>query len=164
MALVYLGLGSNIEAEHHLALGLQRLRQEMTVLAESPWYSSPALGFAGPDFINLVIAVQVDCDVEALYQQLKVIETDFGRPADAEKYSSRALDIDILLFDQCVGEWPGMVLPRPDIWQCAFVLKPLLDIAPDLICPLRGQPLSEDWPALSQQPLSLCTPLFAPVL
>lgn len=164
MALVYLGLGSNIEAEHHLALGLQRLRQEMTVLAESPWYSSPALGFAGPDFINLVIAVQVDCDVEALYQQLKVLETEFGRPAQAEKYSSRALDIDILLFDQRVGEWPGMVLPRPDIWQCAFVLKPLLDIAPDAICPLRKQPLIEDWPALSHQPLSLCLPMVAPVL
>lgn len=164
MALVYLGLGSNIDAERHLTLGLQRLRAELTVLAESPWYASPALGFDGPDFINLVIAVQVECDVEALYLQLKGLETEFGRPAQAEKYSSRALDIDILLFDRCVGEWPGMVLPRPDIWQCAFVLKPLLDIAPDLICPLRGQPLIEDWPSVSLQPLTLCASVLTPAL
>ena len=149
MARVFLGLGSNLNAQENLTAGIQRLGNDFAVINESPWYRSPALGFDGPEFINLVLEIRVDDGLspEALSQQLKKIEMDFGRAANAVKYSSRHLDIDILLFDQLVGEFStdsgSFTLPREDIWRYAFVLTPLLDIAPDLICPKYQKSLSE---------------------
>ena len=149
MARVFLGLGSNLDAERNLTAGIQRLAQDYTIRQQSPWYRSPALGFDGPEFINLVVEVQVSdaLSPQDLSRQLKQIERDFGRSADAVKYSSRYLDIDILLFDEQVGEFitagGSFSLPRDDIWKYAFVLTPLLDIAPDLICPKYQQPLRD---------------------
>ena len=147
MARVFLGLGSNLDAENNLTAGIERLAQDYQLIQQSPWYRSPALGFEGPEFINLVVEIQLkdDFSPELLSQQLKQIETDFGRAADAVKYSSRHLDIDILLFDDKVGEFltenGSFSLPREDIWKYAFVLTPLLDIAPALVCPKHQQPL-----------------------
>jgi len=161
MARVFLGLGSNLDAEINLAAGIQRLAQHYQLVQQSPWYRSPALGFDGPEFINLVLEVNVGDEIspEQLSQQLKHIETDFGRAADAVKYSSRHLDIDILLFDDKVGEFStengSFSLPREDIWKYAFVLTPLLDIAPDLICPKYQQPLSEFRANIQNQCLDL---------
>lgn len=149
MARVFLGLGSNLDAEANIRAGLQRLTQDYCIRQQSPWYRSPALGFDGPEFINLVVEIEVANDITPahLAQQLKMIETEFGRPANATKYSSRHLDIDILLFDEQVGEFStsagSFSLPRDDIWKYAFVLTPLLDIAPDLICPKYQQPLRD---------------------
>ena len=153
MTQVYLGLGSNIEPEHHLALGLARLSQDYPLLAVSPWYRSPAMGFEGPDFINLAVLIECPDDVATLVADLKQLETEFGRAPDAVKYSSRALDIDILLFGETVGEFAGLQLPRSDIRHCAFVLRPLLDIYPHGIDPQTGEPLADYWPALAEQPL-----------
>ncbi|WP_419811650.1 2-amino-4-hydroxy-6-hydroxymethyldihydropteridine diphosphokinase [Bacterioplanoides sp.] len=161
MKRVFLGLGSNLNAEENLAAGIQRLASELTLINESPWYRSPALGFDGPEFINLVLEIQVDdaLSPERLSQQLKQIEMDFGRAPDAMKYSSRHLDIDILLFGDVVGEFATdssrFILPREDIWKYAFVLTPLLDIAPDLICPKHQQSLSEFKGNIQDQSLAL---------
>lgn len=161
MARVFLGLGSNLDAEVNLAAGIERLAQDYQLIQQSPWYRSPALGFEGPEFINLVVEIQLkdDFSPELLSQQLKQIETDFGRAADAVKYSSRHLDIDILLFDDKVGEFStengSFSLPREDIWKYAFVLTPLLDIAPDLLCPKHQKPLSEFRTNIQSQCLDL---------
>ena len=161
MARVFLGLGSNLDAEVNLAAGIERLAQDYQLIQQSPWYRSPALGFEGPEFINLVVEIQVEGDSspELLSQQLKQIETDFGRAADAVKYSSRHLDIDILLFDDKVGEFltenGSFSLPREDIWKYAFVLTPLLDIAPALVCPKHQKPLSEFRTNIQSQCLDL---------
>ncbi|WP_430461542.1 2-amino-4-hydroxy-6-hydroxymethyldihydropteridine diphosphokinase [Thalassolituus sp. LLYu03] len=153
MVQVFLGLGSNIDAEHNLAAGIARLSESFAVQQVSPWYRSPAMGFEGPDFINLVVEIRCECPPETLAAALKQIEADFGRAPDAVKYSSRALDIDILLFGNEVGEFAGLQLPRADIRQFAFVLRPLLDIFPQGVDPQTGQPLADEWPALACQPL-----------
>ena len=153
MARVYLGLGSNQTPVVHLQAGLTALQRRYDVVQVSPWYVSPAVGFDGPDFINLVVEVETDTPLEVLSQQLKVLETEFGRPADAAKFSSRNLDIDILLYGQQVGVFGRVVLPRKDIYQYAFVLRPLLDIAPELVCPESGQPVAAWWPVVAEQPL-----------
>lgn len=155
MARVFLGLGSNIDAENNLQGGLQRLASDYFLVKESPWYKSPALGFDGPDFINLVVEIVVEdgLSVAELSEQLKKIEADFGRAANAVKYSSRHLDIDILMFDDLVADFERMALPRADIWQYAFVLKPLLDIFPDGLCPKNNKPLADYWPEVADQPL-----------
>ncbi len=160
MARVFLGLGSNLNAEANLLLGIERLALDYQMVQQSPWYRSPALGFDGPDFVNLVVEIQLNDEFspELLSQQLKRIEADFGRAADAVKYSSRHLDIDILLFDRLVDDFStdngSFSLPREDIWKYAFVLTPLLDIAPDLICPKHQKPLLEFKKNVEQQPLA----------
>lgn len=155
MALVYLGVGSNIEPQLNVTHGLQCLRERFQVIAESPWYQSPARGFNGPDFINLVVAIEFAGELSELAQQIKQLEKDCGRPDNAQKYTSRTLDIDILLFADLVGEFAGIKLPRTDITQCAYVLKPLLDIAPDIAHPVSQQPYRELWPQLRDEPLEL---------
>ena len=153
MSRVFLGLGSNIDAEQNLAAGIARPSQQYSLLRVSPWYRSPAMGFDGPDFINLVVEIECACSLAELAAGLTQLEFDFGRSVDAVKYSSRALDIDILLFDDLAGEFAGLQLPRSDIQQFAFVLRPLLDIFPDGVDPADGTPLTHYWPALTDQPL-----------
>ena len=153
MSLVYLGLGSNIAPHDNIPQGLQALRQQFTVLQESPWYQSPARGFDGPDFINLVISIQFEGSLPALAAEIKTLEAACGRPKQAKKYASRTLDVDILLFDELCGTIHGIHLPRTDVCLCAYVLKPLLDIAPDLVHPTSQKPLKEYWPAVQHQPL-----------
>lgn len=155
MALVYLGIGSNIEPQLNVVHGLKCLRERFQVLAESPWYQSPARGFNGPDFINLVVSIEFAGELTELAQQIKQLEKDCGRPDNAQKYTSRTLDIDILLFADLAGEFAGIELPRTDIAQCAYVLKPLLDIAPTITHPSTAQPYQELWPQLQEQPLEL---------
>ncbi len=66
---------------------------------------------------------------------LKDIEKDHGRVRGEKKFSSRTLDIDILTYNDCVGEVDGVQLPRDEILKHAFVLKPLVDLAPDALHP-----------------------------
>lgn len=155
MSLVYLGLGSNIEPVANLEAGLAELSSFGHLVSESDWYQSSAVGFDGPDFINLVVALDTDLALDALNDQLKQLERQFGRAADARKYSSRCLDVDILLFDDLAGQFGDMKLPRSDIYRFAFVLKPLLEIAPDLCCPSSGERLDQYWNKLAEQSLTL---------
>src|SRR5690606_2140945 len=138
MTQVYLGLGSNIEPEHHLALGLARLSQDYPLLAVSPWYRSPAMGFDGPEFINLAVLIECPDDVVTLAAERKQVEAEYGRTQHAVNSTSRALDIVILLFGDAVGEFAGLQLARTDVRQCAFVLRPLLDIHQHGIHPQTG--------------------------
>lgn len=153
MARIYLGIGSNLDPERQIPAGLAALARLVTIVKESPWYRSPAVGFDGPDFINLVVEAETAMSVSELSLALKELETRFGRAVDAVKFSSRSLDVDILLFDGLSGLVDGVRLPRRDIRQFAFVLRPLLDIAPDVLCPQDAHPYADDWPALAAQPL-----------
>ncbi|MCY0963879.1 2-amino-4-hydroxy-6-hydroxymethyldihydropteridine diphosphokinase [Parathalassolituus penaei] len=154
MARIYLGIGSNLNPDVQIPGGLAALAELVTIVNESPWYRSPAVGFDGPDFINLVVEAETPMTVRELAAALKELEVRFGRTPDAVKFSSRSLDVDILLYDGLSGVVDGVRLPRRDIRQFAFVLRPLLDIAPDVICPQNGHCYAEDWPALADQPLT----------
>lgn len=156
MTRVYLGIGSNIDPEQNIPAGLEQLSAGVEVLRLSPCYRSPAVGFDGPEFINLVAEIETALSVAELNQCLKQIETGFGRAADAVKYSSRALDIDILLFGDLKGGQSGIELPRPDVHEYAFVLRPLLDLIPEGVCPLKGQRFADSLPAIAGQNLTLC--------
>ncbi|MDP2610456.1 MULTISPECIES: 2-amino-4-hydroxy-6-hydroxymethyldihydropteridine diphosphokinase [unclassified Oceanobacter] len=158
MAVVFLGIGSNQRPEENIVAGLVALEQQFCLEQVSPWYRSPAMGFDGPAFINLVVKISTDLSLQALGRVLKQLERDFGRAPDAVKFSSRTLDVDVLLYNDLVGEYEGHSLPRGDIRRCAFVLRPLLDIAPDLSCPSSHQRFDSFWPALALQPLEQITP------
>jgi len=143
MPTVYLGLGSNIDAEKNLGFAVQELRRRFTVLRLSAVYRSKAVGFDGPDFLNLVAMIDTDVSPEAVNRQIAKIQARAGRERGRERYSSRTLDIDLLLIDQlCIEE---LRVPRRDVLKYGFVLKPLADIAPDFVHPITGLTLAEHW-------------------
>ncbi len=85
--------------------------------------------------------------VPELSQCLRTIEKDNGRRRDGPKFSSRTLDIDILLYDDLVGDFGGVQLPRDEILENAFVLLPLSELAPDRVHPVSGKTYGQLWRA-----------------
>ena len=146
MARAYLSLGSNLEPERHLAAALAALRARYGELLVSPTYRTPALGFEGPDFLNLAVGLDTDEAPEALDAWLHALEDAQGRRRDVPRFSSRTLDVDLVLYEQRVLRGPGnLELPRPDLARHAFVLKPMVDLAPDLVHPVLGRTLAQLW-------------------
>jgi 2-amino-4-hydroxy-6-hydroxymethyldihydropteridine diphosphokinase len=124
----------------------------------SPTYLAPPFGFVGNDFHNLVVSAQTELSVSEVVKVLRQIEFDHGRPEQAEKFSSRTLDIDLLLYGDYVGKIEGYKIPRSDIDKFDFVLRPLQDIAGDELHPLNGKSFAELWQKMSltvESPLEL---------
>ncbi len=136
MARVYLSLGSNIDRAENIRSGLEALEREFGSLELSPVYESEAVGFDGEPFFNLVVALETDLSVGELADRLRRIENRHGRVRSERKYSSRTLDIDILTWGDRVGIIDGVELPREEILKHAFVLRPLVDLAPEEQHPL----------------------------
>jgi 2-amino-4-hydroxy-6-hydroxymethyldihydropteridine diphosphokinase len=145
MSLALLSLGSNQQPEHYLRLAAEALAKRFPGARFSPVYRTPAVGFEGPDFLNAAAAIHSDLDVYALDAWLHALEDANGRRRDVPRFSSRTLDVDIIYFDDLVLEGPGnLKLPRPEL-KHAFVLKPLVDIAPQFIDPVQKQSLASLW-------------------
>jgi len=120
-------------------------------LERSPVYQSPAWGFTGPDFLNMVVGFDTDRDPESIEAVLSALETERGRN-QRQRSGSRELDLDLLLFGRRVDA--GRRLPRADVLRYPFVLAPLADIAPGLIHPVTGQTLADAWRAMgAYQPM-----------
>ena len=143
----WLSLGSNLEAERHLRAALAELRARFGAVVVSPAYRFPAVGFDGPDFVNLAAGIDSDLDPPALNDWLHALEDRHGRRRDVPRFSSRTLDVDIVLLGDALIEGPGnLQVPRKELAE-AFVLKPLADIAPDVRVPGDGRTLAELWVA-----------------
>lgn len=146
MGKAYLSLGSNVAPERNLASAMRALRERFGALQVSPFYRTTAIGFDGPDFLNAATVIESDLDVHALNDWLHALEDAHGRDRSGPRFGDRPLDIDIVFYDDLVAEGPGQVLriPRPEL-KHAFVLKPLVDIAPGFVDPLSGKTLEELW-------------------
>ncbi len=142
---VYLGLGSNRDPERHIAAGFEALGEAFGAVDCSPVYRSPAVGFAGADFLNAVARIRTDWTVGTLKAWLTRLENAHGRDRSQPKFSDRSLDIDILLHGDKVGEYDGLMLPRAEILDYAHVLRPLADLAPGLRHPVNGLRMDELW-------------------
>jgi 2-amino-4-hydroxy-6-hydroxymethyldihydropteridine diphosphokinase len=150
MGRAYLSLGSNLEPRRHLRAAVEALRARFPLLALSPAYRFPAVGFSGPDFLNAAAVIDSDLPPEALDAWLHALEDAHGRDRSGPRYGDRTLDIDIVLYDDRVLDGPGHLrLPRPEL-RHAFVLKPLAEIAPDAVEPRSGQTLAALWRAHPQ--------------
>ena len=129
MAEVFVGIGSNVEPERHVAQAVKLLRDRFGPLELSPFYRNPAVGFEGEDFINGVAALETALPAAELNDALDKIELACGRKRGAARFAPRTLDLDLLLYGDLVDE--SLRLPRREILEYAFVLKPLADLAPD---------------------------------
>ena len=145
MSTAYLGFGSNIDAPANIASGIAALRERFGGVRLSPIYRSAAVGFEGSDFINLVAAIETGMSPLELRAFLHALEDRHGRARDVPKFSDRTLDIDILLYDDLYLLSPVLEIPRGEILTSAHVLRPLADLAPDLLHPVERQPMLTLW-------------------
>lgn len=160
MARIYISLGSNIEREQHIRAGLDALYRLFGNLTVSRVFESEAVGFAGRPFYNLVAAADTTLALAPLCQALRELEFAHGREPDAKKFAPRTLDLDLLLFDDCICQTPA-VLPRGEILTNAFVLWPLAELAPERRHPTEGRTLGALWQAYDKSaqrlaPIDFC--------
>lgn len=145
MPRVYVGIGSNINKEESIRGAVRELTTRYGPLTLSPVYESKALGFEGENFFNLVAGFDSDEPIERLKETLFQIESRLGRVRRENRFSSRTLDLDLLLYGNTVRHDDRANLPHPDIQRYAFVLRPLADIAPELRHPETGLSCARMW-------------------
>lgn len=148
---VYVSIGSNIDRERHITAALDALAKNFSRLEISSIYESEAVGFSGDHFLNLVVGFDTEMPVGELSVCLRDIEHNNGRNRGLERFSARTLDIDILTYGDCVGAIDGVVLPRAEILENAFVLLPLAEIAADQEHPVKRESFAALWRAYSKQ-------------
>lgn len=145
MSIAYLGLGSNVDAHTHITAGISALRETFGEVGLSPVYLTPAVGFEGNPFINLVAVVTTTLQPVDLKRYLNDLEARHGRIRNVAKFSDRTLDIDILLYDDLYLMSPVLEIPRREIMTFSHVLKPLADLAPDLLHPVYLKTMADIW-------------------
>ena len=121
----YLSLGSNINAESNLELAISALNKILTESECSSIYKTQAEGFDGDDFLNLIFSGLSSLTFDALNKKIKDIEDSAGRDRNAQKFSSRTLDIDIVL--QLDGE-EEILFESDEIAKYRFVSDPLKEL------------------------------------
>ncbi|MGI8559849.1 MAG: 2-amino-4-hydroxy-6-hydroxymethyldihydropteridine diphosphokinase [Luteimonas sp.] len=143
-AIAYVGLGGNVgDAPGTLRAALAALDAlpGARLLRASRLYRTPAWGRQDqPDFINAAAALETALSAQDLLNVLLGVERAFGRDRDAEtaRWGPRILDLDLLLHGDAVIDEHGLTVPHPHLHVRAFVLVPLLEIAPDLRIPGHG--------------------------
>ncbi|EDY85563.1 2-amino-4-hydroxy-6-hydroxymethyldihydropteridine pyrophosphokinase [gamma proteobacterium HTCC5015] len=141
----FVSIGSNQNAARQIATALRRLEQTFGALQVSTVYQNPAVGFEGDDFLNLVVGFDSELGVEGTARVLRDIEAEQGRDRSQPKFSSRVIDLDLLLYGDETGDFNGVVLPRDEILKYAFVLCPLAELIGERVHPIAGRSYRELW-------------------
>lgn len=165
MVVATLGLGANLndpatQIEYALA-ELDRL-PDSRLIARSALYASAPVGYVDqPDFINAVAQIETRLAPRALLNALLDIEHRHGRERSFRN-APRTLDLDLLLYGNAHFHEEGLTLPHPRMTQRAFVLRPLLEIAPDMVIPGFGSAV-EGLAHCADQLISVLPPAAAAV-
>lgn len=145
MTRIYVGIGSNVERDRHIRSAVRMLTDAFGRLVLSSVYESPAYGFAGDDFYNLVAGFDAEIELPSLLARLHDIEHACGRQRHEGKFQARSLDLDLLVFGDLIHHDDEYDLPRQDIVRYAFVLCPLAEIAATERHPELGKSYGELW-------------------
>jgi len=143
MITVCLDIGSNIDRRKNIQSCVNQLYQDFPDIVFSKAYESEAFGFDGDPFINLSARFQTNLDYQTLKTYLKNLEDKHSRARDDnEKFISRTLDADVLLFGDLILQ-PDVDLPRAEILKFPFVLFPLSEISGDVIHPQEKKSITQ---------------------
>lgn len=147
MALVYIGVGSNIDPETNIPRALQLIKQHVRLTAVSTFYCTDPIGSPhSPIFYDGVVSVETDIPPRDLkFNILRRIETDLGRHRTGDKNAPRPIDLDILLYGNEIINDPDLTIPDPEISHRPFLYHPLLELDPNLTLP-TGEQLSNTPP------------------
>jgi 2-amino-4-hydroxy-6-hydroxymethyldihydropteridine diphosphokinase len=131
----YIGLGANLGNPRLAVLAAMEAIADVDGLAltrKSSLYGSAPIDAGGADYVNAVVEVVTNLSPQSLLEQLQVIEQRAGRER-SYRNAPRTLDLDLLLFGSKRMKTATLVVPHPRIWERAFVLRPLAEVAPDLV-------------------------------
>lgn len=129
------GLGANLgnpQAAVAGAIASLAALDGVKLVAQSAFYRSAPIDSSGPDYVNAVVQLQTTFTAPELLAQLQTIEQGAGRERPYRN-APRTLDLDILLFGDASIQSKSLTVPHPRMWQRAFVLLPLAEIAPALV-------------------------------
>jgi GTP cyclohydrolase-4 len=141
---VYLGLGANMgDRQANLEMAIELLGERLDIRQVSSVYETEPVGYEDqPMFLNAVCRVQTDIGPLQLLSLVKGIEASMGRVPNFTD-GPRPIDIDIILYGDLVMVDPELTIPHPRMAQRAFVLIPLMEIAPGLVHPFSGESVDE---------------------
>ncbi len=144
LAIVYLGLGSNIgDRQENLNKALDYLSQRLRVIEKSSVYDTEPIGNpTQPRFLNMVCQIKTMLKPKELLVLAKGIERKMGR-VPGRPNTPRTIDIDILFYGDQAIKMPELTIPHPRLTQRAFVLVPMAEIAPELVHPVNKKSIKE---------------------
>jgi 2-amino-4-hydroxy-6-hydroxymethyldihydropteridine diphosphokinase len=137
---VYVGIGANLgDARKQVLLGIEALQglAQTALVRRSSLYRTEPVDAIGPDFVNAVVELRTGLPPAELLQAMSSIEQQQGRRRSTPN-APRTLDLDLLLYGQRQCGDPTLTLPHPRLHTRAFVLRPLLEIAPHVTAPGLG--------------------------
>lgn len=148
MAIVYLGLGSNLgDKKLNLKRAIEKINGQIgNIIDLSAYYYSAPLGFeSSNDFVNLVLSLESNLDPTEVLVKTQKIECELGRKSKSlnNKYTDRLIDIDILFYNSLIINNSCLQIPHPKLHERAFVINPLAEIAPTFIHPTLNKSLAE---------------------
>ena len=147
---IFIALGSNLgDKENNMKEALQRLTQKgVTVCKVSDFMATRPYGVTDqPDFLNAVAEIKTDYSPTELLRILLQVEQEMGRKR-IRHWGERNIDLDLLLYDDRIIDLPELQVPHPDMQNRDFVLRPLVQIAPDTVHPVLGKTIRQLWEEL----------------
>ena len=143
MSIVHLNVGSNQNRRTNIRLAIKALEQYFSNIILSSLFESPSEGFKGNDFYNVGVNITTLKTSNEVVNILRDIENSLGRDRSLPKFSSRKIDLDLVLYGGIIDE--TLNVPRKDILKYAFVLAPLAELNPEVIHPLEGTSYQNLW-------------------
>ena len=143
MSIVHLNIGSNQNRKTNIRHAIKALEQYFSNIVLSSLFESPSEGFKGNDFYNIGVNITTLKTSNEVVDILHDIENSLGRDRSLPKFSSRIIDLDLVLYGGIIDE--ALNVPRKDILKYAFVLAPLAELNPEVIHPLEGTSYQNLW-------------------
>jgi len=141
----YVSIGTNLgdrEAQLDFALRSLAALEDTRIAALSPVFETDPVGPAPQGaYLNAVVRVETALAPRALLDALLAIERAAGRERGARN-AARRLDLDLLLYGDCIVDEPGVIVPHPRLAERAFILEPLAALAPGLVHPELGESIA----------------------
>lgn len=140
----FISVGSNIEPRDNIGKAISLLSQQVSVVSASTFYkSAPLTRSEQPHFLNGILEIATDASpIELKFDVLRPIELKLGRVRVADKDAPRTIDLDIVLFGDCIIDEEALTLPDPDLRERPFLAIPLLELAPHITMPDTREPVS----------------------